>query len=421
MQNKPAYYKHDLGGGLFLDAYSIDPKVSDAKLKEFVVSKETGGIDIGKFAENIRMIEHPEGNRLWTLDELKFEAVEGKYEIPKEFKAYREAVSIREDIKGNFNGPLGIIKGTPGTNMVFIEGGFYDWKGTQLAEDKDGTMVPAKPIDLYEEIMEIPVEKLVGEGRFIHARGQEERFHPRYDGRLLDRMTAGTLENYLKNKGCSNEVINRLKGKRIEEVLGDGAFSRVFDIEYNQIKALENYPVKTTLEKIMFDAGLTDNDRARYLGFAHFMFPENGNKLLLVHRAKGLGIAPDCISSVGSTPVFNKEFLNEGFNFQSYYRDHITQEMGEEFNLKKEEVDVGGFYFSHMVKTGILNPAFGTTTPLTTEEIAERAFGDEEALSEHSVIYETTIPGLSKVLKRFPVFGDISVILNRMCNDRMNE
>ena len=410
MLAEPAHYRHDLGGGEYLDAYSIDPNVSNADVKEFVVSKETGGTDIERYARDIRMIEHPQGHRLWTLGELNFGVVDGKYQVPDELKAYREAIEINEDVKENFNGPKSIIVGKPGTDMTFIEGGFYDWRGTQVAE---------KPGDLYEELMERSVNDLVGETRFKHARGDEERFYARYDARLIDRMKAGTLEKFLESKGCSEETIRRLKGKKIGQVLEDSEFSRAFDIESGQINELrESYSEGITLGEVMANANLTDDDRARYFGFAHFIFPENGEKLLLVHRAKDMIIAPDCMSSVGSTPDFSKDFFEPGFDFVGFYRDHIAQEMDEELKMKKGEFDIGGFYFSHMVKTGILNPAFEITTPLSTKELARRVYGDEEALSEHPVIYGTTVNGLSRILERFPVFGDISVILNRMCQDR---
>lgn len=406
---KGAFYKHDLGNNLFLNAYAIDPKISEDRLKDFVASKETGGTDITKYAKDIRMINQPTGNRLWTLDELKFSAQDGKYQIPEKLRAYREATGINEDIKGNFNGPIGVITGKPGTDITFIEGGFYDWRGTQTS---------GKPEDLFKTLMKVPVESLVGDARFKHAKGQEERFYPRYDKRLVDRMKAGTLENFLESKRVSKGKINELKGKRIGEVLEDSEFSGAFDIESMQINALKNYSKGKTIGDVMDNAGLSDEDRARYFGFAHFIFPENGKKLLLVYRAKNMIVAPDCMSSAGSTPGFSRDFFKADFDFQRHYNDHIAQEMGEEFNLKEGEFDIKGFYFSHMVKTGILNPAFEITTPLTTEEIANRAYGDEEAISEHPIIYGTTTDGLSEILKRFPVFGDISVILDRMCQDK---
>lgn len=406
---KCAFYKHDLGNGLFLDAYAVDPKINNAKLKDFVSSKETGGTDIRKYAKDIRMINHSAGNRLWTLDELNFSAQNGKYQIPEELKAYREAIGINEDVKGNFNGPIGVIKGKPGIDITFIEGGFYDWRGTQISE---------KPEDLFKELMDLPVESLVGDARFKHAKGQEERFYSRYDKRLIGRMKAGTLEKFLEGKGVSRGKIKELEGKRIGEVLKDNEFSRAFDIESMQIKALKNYSKDTTIKDVIDKAGLNDEDRARYFGFAHLIFPENGKKLLLVHRAENMIVAPDCMSSAGSTPGFNKDFFKPNFDFQGYYREHIAQEMNEEFNLNKGEFDIKGFHFSHMENIGILNPAFEITTPLTTGEIANRAYEDEEAISEHPVIYGTTINGLSEILNRFPVFGDISVILDKMYQDK---
>ncbi|MEK6820254.1 MAG: hypothetical protein AABX71_00910 [Nanoarchaeota archaeon] len=409
MAKEVASYRHDLGNGLYLDAFAVDPNLTEGDLREFVVSRETGGVDLEEVGKNIRMIEPPEGNRLWTLGELNFGAEDRRYQIPEQLRAYREALAIRQDINGNFNGPISVIEGRPGRDIRFIEGGFYDWKGTQVADS---------PTDLLENLLGTPVESLVGEARFRHARGQEDRFGPRYDTSVIDRFRARTLAEFLKSKGCSEETIERFSGKTIGDLLDDEEFARAFDIEAGQVRALkEKYPAGKTLGNIMAEYGLKDEERARYFGFAHFIFPENGEKLQLVHRAKKMIVAPDCISSAGSTPRFSKDFFKPGFNFQQYYEEHIAQEMNEEFKLEKGEFGIKGFYFSHLINTGILNPAFEITSPLTTKEMVDRIHGDEEAVSEHPVVYGMPVEAVPVLLKRFDVLPDIAFILNRLYKD----
>ena len=127
------HYRNDLGNGEYLDAYSINPEMKGDDLKDFVISKATGGTNIKRYSKDIKIIEPPEDKKLWTLEGLNFSAIDKRYKVPEELAAYRAALAINEDIKGNFNGPIGIITGKPGTDITFIGGGFYDWRGTQIA------------------------------------------------------------------------------------------------------------------------------------------------------------------------------------------------------------------------------------------------------------------------------------------------
>lgn len=415
METEIVTYRHDLGQGLYLDAFAVDPALSESDLKEKVCSYQRAcPFDLKALEKDIRAIEHPEGKRLWTLDELNIEAEGRQYEIPEPLRAYREALAICEDIEGRFNGSISVIDGRPGKNIRLIRGGFYDYSATQLR---------AVPGDLLGNLMSIPIENLIGEKRFRHARGEEDRFYLIYDERLIDRFRAGTLDEFLRKRGCNEETIKRFSRQTIGESLGDSEFSRAFDVETKQIKALIGaYPRGHTVEDLMPGYEMKNEDRARYLVFAHLIFPEDGARLQLDQRGKNLGVAADCISSMGSTPKFSEDFLKPGFNFHQYYEEHIAEEMDEEFGLKTSEFSIRGLYLLDDRST-MPHAAFQIVTPLSTRELAGRVLEmekrkGEEAIGEHPFLYSIPIEAIGRFLQTFEIWPNVAYATYLVSRDK---
>lgn len=303
-----ATYRHDLGSGAYLDAYSLDPSLDRDRLAEIVRTTDgKANQDLASLANSIIPTEHI------SLLDLRLEIQEGNYQVPEPLRAYREAIQRDWDSKGRFNGPVLIATGEIENPLRVIQGGYYDFAATKLS-DEPGKLVP------------------------------------------------------------------------------------------------DVYPPGKTVEKILTENGFSADDRARYFGLAHLMWPSDGNEFLLVQRAKGMGIAPDCVATPGSTPdlVLNKPGLKKrGFGVREYWSYHMAEEMKDEFKLKW-----GDFYLGSMVlfddKKSIPFGAVDIHTKLSSEEIARGAFGDPRVLKEHTIVYSMSPNTIPLFLERFPIFPSVA-------------
>ncbi len=174
------------------------------------------------------------------------------------------------------------------------------------------------------------------------------------------------------------------------------------------------YQQGKTVEDILNEEGIDINQRARYFGLAHLIWPSNGEEFLLVQRAKGMGIAADCISSPGSTPdiVLKKPGLKKpGFGVKEYWSYHFAEEMADEYKLKW-----GDFWVedTHLFddKKSIPFGAVNITTNLSVREISQKAYGDARVLKEHNILYKVNPEAFSVFLKKFPVFPAIAHVIS---------
>jgi len=308
-------YRHDLGKGLYLDAFSLTSEIDSNKLQGIVSS-----ID-GKANQDLEALSKTviQTDQVGSIKDLKLEPREGNYQVPAPLKPYRDAIQKDWDSKGRFNGPVIIATGDIKVPIRVIQGGYYDFAATKLA-DQPAKLVP----DVYRE------------------------------------------------------------GQTVEDVLNEH--------------------------------GVSIEERAKYFGFAHMMWPLDGKEFLLVQRAKGMGIAGDCISTPGSTPdlVLNKPGLKKsGFGIDEYWSYHFAEEMKDEFHLLWGDFWIGDiplFEDKRMIPFGAVN----IHTQLSAKEIAEKAYGDPRVLKEHTVLYSMTPETISTFLQRFPVFPNIATVIDRI-------
>ena len=312
MSSEPVTYKHDLGEGLYLTAFAIDPEINRDKLRAIVSSLDGKPNDLEALSGTIVRTD-----RVRSIQDLQLEPVSGAYKVPKPLERYRRGIKEDWDKKGRFNGPVLIATGEIVNPLKVIQGGYYDYAATKLTDE------PAK---------------------------------------LLP----------------------------------------------------EDYPAGKIVEDILNDNGIDLNQRARYFGFSHLMWPSNGKEFLLVQRAKGMGIAGDCISTPGSTVdvVLNSPRLKKSrFSIRDYWSYHFAEEMKDEFNLRWGDFWTGVinlFDDKKMIPFGAIN----IITELSTEEIARRAFGDPRILKEHTVLYSMQQKAIPTLLQRYPIFPSVAKSLD---------
>lgn len=398
MTPQPAEYHHDLGNGMSLSAYAVDPDLDGNALKEIVESQRGDSRPVIQSLEgDISVVGH-----FNSLRDLRVETSDKPYQVPEQLRAYRDALGIKLDAEGKFSGPIAPVVGPTKIPLKLCRGGYYDFIATQLEQ------VPA---DLLPELVGGRVKDLFID-RFKHARGEEERFLTRYSPELIERFQDGTLERFAENRGCGEGEIRLLRDRKIEELLNahDRLVSGVFDIEIKQIKALEKarYPAGRTIEELMPEWGMENKDRARYIGFAFLMATRNGEEMSLVQRAKGMGVAPDCMSSPGSTPGFPDS------DSARFYEDHIAEEMNEEYDLRKGDFDINKISLLDFWR----DMPFGAVeivTPFSTKELAQKIYGKQKAIEEHPVLYGLKPEAIGALLDNFDVFPGVALTLNLLC------
>jgi hypothetical protein len=314
MAEQPVRYQYLLDGGIYLEAFSVDPNLKESDLAELISSKDgTAQLD----SPSIAAIKY--GGSVKKFDDLEVILnLEKVYTVPAQLKAYRNAVQKDSDAKGRFNGPLAIVEGPVRIPLKLFQGGFYDFVATKLG---------AVPYDLVPD----------------------------------------------------------------------------------------KYPAGKKIADLFKEWGIDPEERARYFGFAHVMLTENGEKLSLVQRAKGMAIAPDCIAFSGSTP--NPKF-SPTFNFQQYCKEHVTAEIREEFSLEPTEFQLAGIHLFDDTEQAPFG-ALEIQTPNTTGNLAERIYGNAQAIKEHPVLYSVPLEGVDSLLKRFAVFPSNVQVLRQVIHSKV--
>ncbi len=160
------------------------------------------------------------------------------------------------------------------------------------------------------------------------------------------------------------------------------------------------YPCGKTIAQLFEEWNIASDRRARSFGFAHLLMADEGKEICLVQRAKGMAIAPDCISFPGSTP--NPRF-EPHFDFPQYCRHHIEEEMNEEFKLEDSEFRTGRLHLFED-RREVPFAALEIHTPLPLRDIAARIYGDQQAIKEHPVIYAVPREGILAMLEKLPLF-----------------
>lgn len=154
-------YRHDLGNGLYLNAFSLDPNIGQEKLEEIVQSADGKAKANQAEVPSITRTEH-----LNSLAELTLEPQEGEYQVPKPLRAYREAIQKDGDSKGRFNGPVLITTGEIKVPLKVVQGGYYDFAATKLAEE------PAKLLPEFYQQGKTVEDILVENGFSTEARAK---------------------------------------------------------------------------------------------------------------------------------------------------------------------------------------------------------------------------------------------------------
>ncbi len=314
MTNQSVKYKYHLGGGIYLEAFSVDPDLKEKDLAELISSKDgTAQLDSG----SITCVKH--AGHVNRFDELEVRLnLEKTYTVPMRLQAYREAVGRNSDAKGRYNGHVAIVDGAVGIPLQLFQGGYYDFIATKLGN------VPSELVP-------------------------------------------------------------------------------------------EQYPAGKTIVELFKEWEVNLEERARYLGFAHVMFTENGEKLSLVQRAKGMAVAPDCVALSGSTP--NPKFA-PCFNFQQYCKEHINAEMKEEFALEPGEFQLAGVHLFDDTEQSPFG-ALEIKTPKATQMLAEGIYGNIQAINEHPVLYSVPLGGVDMLLRRFAVFPSTVQVLRKVTNSKV--
>lgn len=130
---------------------------------------------------------------------------------------------------------------------------------------------------------------------------------------------------------------------------------------------------------------------------------DNGRELSFVQRAKGLGIAPDCMAIPGGTPPFKEDFLKQDFDFSRFYMGELEEELLKEYGLNPSEFNLEEIY---LVDDANTIPAMVTRikTSLPAKAVTERIYGKERAISEHQILYAVDVKGIGNFLERFSMF-----------------
>ena len=89
--------------------------------------------------------------------------------------------------------------------------------------------------------------------------------------------------------------------------------------------------------------------------------------------------------------------------------------MKEEFALSRSDFQLAGV---HLFDDSEQSPfaALGISTPLTTKALAERIYGDVQAIKEHPVPYSVPLEGVAMLLRRFSVFPSTVPVLRTVAH-----
>jgi len=279
-----------------------------------------------------------------------------------------------------------------------------------IVTSRDGT---ASELDLESLATELPIKTILPSIERLEVTVSDEQ----YTVPQQLQPYRNTLDKVLEEKGMFNGNIMVVKGNvEVPLTLYKGGF---FDFKATQLTAIpadllpDSYPAGKTIDELLPQYGLDVSQMARYLGFAFIMLPNNGNEISFVQRAKGLGIAADCMALSGATPQFHEDFLREGFDFPGYFRKVIKDEMSEEYKLSPDELRIGACYLIDDKKS-VPFVAIEIITIPSTKEIAERSYGDKDIIKEHPILYATSISAVPNLIQRFPLLPSSAYVLGEV-------
>ena len=391
--SKGAFYQHDLGKGLSLKAYAVDPSINEQALRQMVSSKDGTRDPISKLKtpDSIFVARVP------SIDNLEVEVLKGNYAVPEQLQAFREALGFQWDAAGRYAGDVLIVDKTLQHPIRGHPGVFYDWAATDL--DK----VPYKLELELKVLTDLPKDSLIWKAfseDLIKGEG-EKTLKAVYDELTLSESgnpDVGKLLNL-----SENSLFWRMSPLSLGKAGGGEKLREVFE------GIIEQYSKGKTVETIFKEQGIPNNERGKYFGLSYLMSPNDGKEVCFVQRAKGMAIAADCISSGGSTPNPRfKEMVVPEYNTQTAININIINEMNEEWGLKPDEINIGTIDLFDS-KRSVPFGSVQIVTSLSTADLVERIYGDEGAIKEHPVVYSTSPEGIKQVLERFPThhsFGE---------------
>ena len=387
--SKGAFYKHDLGSGLSLNAYPVDPSINEQALRQMVSSKD-GTRDPNLALDSIFVA------RVSSIDDLKIEVLKGTYKVPEQLQAFRDALGFQWDAKGRYAGPVLIIDKILQHPIRGHPGVFYDWAATDL--DK----VPYQLEQELKVLTQIPKDSLIWRAfseDLIKGAGKRT-LKEVYAELALEGPIVGKLKEdlgILLNLP-ENSLFWFMSPLSFAKAGGGEKLREVFE------KIRGKYAQGKTVETIFQENGISNNKRGKYLGLSYLMSPSNGEEVCFVQRAKGMAIAADCISSCGSTPNPRfKDMVVVEYNTQTAIKINVINEMNEEWGLKPDEFNIGTIDLFDS-KRSVPFGSVQIVTSLSTGDLVERIHGDPEAIKEHPVVYSTNQEGIKQVLERFPTY-----------------
>jgi hypothetical protein len=350
----PISNRHELREGIVLEAYSLDPDLTNESLDGVV------GRELKKPVTDSRGLSSviAQIGDFSSFRDLGVSVSPESYSVPEGLKPYRFALGNRLDCQrkpgSEFpkNGNVAIIVGEVKLPLLICQGGYYDFKATEPG---------GVPKNLEDELKD--------------------------SLKLMQEFDA----------------LRKIDSKKLLAPT-EIALKKLVD-SYSAIAGV--YPEGKTVRDLFAHWGIPETQRARYLGCAHLIFADNGKEWMFVQRAKGLGVAADCMSSPGSTP---DPRLRNGFDLGLYMKSHLDQEMDEEFGLRPNEYDISGFSL-YDDKDSMPFMAVRITTPLKTKDIAERCFGNKSTLSEHTVLYSVPMRGIDSAIPKLPLYYSIAKIM----------
>jgi len=383
--SKGAFYKHDLGNNLSLNAHAVDPSINESALRERVSSKD--GTRGSTSSQDSIFVA-----RANSIDDLKINVLKGNYKVPEQLQAFRDALGFQWDAKGRYAGPVLIVDKTLQHPIKGHPGVFYDWAATDLNKAPYGLEKE------LEVLTSIPQDSLIWKTfseDLIKGEGKKtlKEVYNELTSSIPGNRDVGILSNLSeKSLFWGMSPLSFLKaggGEKLREV-------------YEAMRG--KYPEGQTVETIFKENGLSNDERGKYFGLSYIMGPNNGEEVCFVQRAPGMAIAADCISSCGSTPNPRfKEMVVPGYNTQTAININVINEMNEEWGLKPDEIKIGSIDLFDS-KREVPYGSVQVVTPLLTSDLVERIYGDKGAISEHPVVYSTSQKGLKQVLERFPTW-----------------
>lgn len=356
MTSELPIYEHCLGDELFLKAYSLDPKISQADLKKIVSFRDgSSKLDLEVIANHISLIA-----KLDSFGGLEINVSDEVYKVPEQLQPYREALDEELVEKGMFNGSVMVVTRDEGIPLKIYRGGFFDFKATQL------TAVPSKLLpNIYDHNKTI--KQLLPEwgldksqmARYLGfafimlpSNGEEISFVQRA-------KELGIAEDVMALSGCTPHW--RGMETVLEDVLKDNRFYRTI---FNLI------PKKLTS------------------GFLRRTFGQNSR--------------------------FPYGFYDPFFDFEKYFEATIKKQIKKEYNLLPDEFTIGKCYLMDD-KRWVPFVAIEIKTQLSTKDIAKRIYGIAE---EHNILYSISPRAVGTLIDRFPLLDSTAYVMSLVAKEK---